>query len=141
MQTRNDIEVIINNKKYNLSGYESGEYLRSIAAYLNSKFDEFSEFEAYNKLEQDMRSVLMEINLADDYFKAKKEASDMVEDAERMKKEIFDMKHELMTQQHKMEKVQKELHDLKFQYLEAQKQIVRLETELEERKRMNNRNE
>ena len=40
MNTKNDIEVAINNKKYVLCGYESDEYLQKVALYLNQKINE-----------------------------------------------------------------------------------------------------
>ncbi|MEG2513303.1 MAG: cell division protein ZapA, partial [Acetivibrio sp.] len=71
MKTKNDIEVVINNKKYMLSGYESDTYLQTVASYINGKAEEYKTMNSFNKLEQDMRTVLIELNIADDYFKAK----------------------------------------------------------------------
>ena len=40
MAQKNDIPVVINGKVYTLSGYESEEYLQSIAMYINNKVTE-----------------------------------------------------------------------------------------------------
>ena len=40
MNTKNDVEVIINGKQYTLSGYESSEYLQKIANHINDKLTE-----------------------------------------------------------------------------------------------------
>ncbi|HEX3022585.1 MAG TPA: cell division protein ZapA [Lachnospiraceae bacterium] len=135
MNTRNDVEVIINNKRYTLSGYESGEYLQKIASYINSKHTEFKQKESYNKLEPDMRNILMQINLADDYFKAVKQVDELHEDADIKGNEIFDMKHEVISAQTKLEALQKEYSKLQLEYNEAQKKIIKLETELEDTRR------
>lgn len=133
MNTKNDIEVTINNKKYVLCGYESNEYLQKVALYLNQKIDEFKEQEGYNRLDTDMKNVLMQINVADDYFKAQREVAELQEDSERKDNEIFDLKHEMISYQTQVEALQKDLEKVENDYLEAEKKIIRLETELEER--------
>jgi cell division protein ZapA len=133
MNTMNDIEVIINNKRYTICGYESAEYLQKVASYINNKHTEFKLKDFYNKLDQDMRNILLEINIADDYFKAKRQVKELEEDHEAKSKEIFDLKHELISTQTRRESLQKELQALKFDHVEAQKKIVKLETEMDER--------
>lgn len=133
---KNDVEVIINNKRYVLCGYESEEYLQKIATYLNGKYAEFKVQETFNKLDSEMKNILMQINVVDDYFKAQKQVSDLEEDAQRKDSEIFDMKHEVIAYQTKMEALQKQIERLEADSLETQKKIVRLETELEERSKV-----
>ena len=41
MNTKNDVEVIINGKQYTLSGYESSEYPLKTANHINDKIAEF----------------------------------------------------------------------------------------------------
>ena len=43
MGVKNDIDITIGGKTFTLSGVESEEYLREVAAYLNTKIREFSE--------------------------------------------------------------------------------------------------
>ena len=38
MSQKNDIPVVINNKVYTLSGFESEEYLQNVASYINGRF-------------------------------------------------------------------------------------------------------
>ena len=40
MSQKNDIPVVINNKVYTLSGFESEEYLQNVASYINGKIQE-----------------------------------------------------------------------------------------------------
>ena len=65
-------QVIIAGKIYTLSGYESEEYLQKVAAYLNGKITEFRGMDGYHRLSQEMRSILLNLNIADDYFKVRK---------------------------------------------------------------------
>ena len=125
MNTKNDVEVIINGKQYTLSGYESSDYLQKIANHINDKIAEFKQQESYLRLDTEMRNILLAINLSDEYYKAIKDSNDLKNENEDMEKEIFDIKHEMLTMQSK-EKI-KELSDEKQK---AQNEIIRLETEL-----------
>ncbi|HWT73692.1 MAG TPA: cell division protein ZapA [Mobilitalea sp.] len=132
MNKYHDIEVIINNKRYTLSGYESEEYLQKIASYINSKHQEFRSKDAYKFLDTDLKNILMQINLADDYYKAKDQMKEIEKDNETKSNEIFDLKHELISAQTKLDSTQKDVEEMKKELYEAQKKIVRLETELNE---------
>ncbi|BCN30501.1 cell division protein ZapA [Anaeromicropila herbilytica] len=132
MNTMNNVEVIINNKRYTLSGYESGEYLQRVASYINGKHQEFRQKDSYNRLDVELKNILLEINIADDYFKAKKEIKDLEEDSDMKSNEIFNIKHEMIAAETKLSAALKELEALKTEYNDAQKKIVKLETELED---------
>lgn len=75
MAAKNDIDIIIGGKTFTLSGVESEEYLREVASYLNGKIREFSDDAAYWRLPNDMRGVMLQLNLADDYFKERSRAA------------------------------------------------------------------
>ena len=137
MNKYHDIEVIINNKRYTLSGYESEEYLQKIASYINSKHTEFRNKDAYKFLDSDLKNILMQINIADDYYKSKIKIKDLETDNEAKGNEIFDLKHEVISTQTKLEAAQKEIDELRKELYEAQKRIVRLETELSENEKKN----
>ena len=74
MAEKKDTPVIINGKVYTLSGYESEEYLQSVALYINNKITECKGSEHYRKLSAEHQGILLALNIADDYFKAKKQA-------------------------------------------------------------------
>ncbi|MDE7298734.1 MAG: cell division protein ZapA, partial [Lachnospiraceae bacterium] len=71
MNRQTSTDVIINGKQYTLSGYESGEYMHRVASYLNEKYEELKNLPSYRQLDGDMRNVLLQLNIADDYFKLK----------------------------------------------------------------------
>lgn len=133
MRKMNDIEIVINNRKYTLSGYESESYLKSVAAYMNEKQGEFRAKDSFNRLDTEMKGVLVGLNIADDYFKAKAQVEELTEENQKKGEELFDIKHELISLQSRLEETQKELQALKEEQLESQKKIVRLETEIKER--------
>ncbi|MDF2538254.1 MAG: hypothetical protein K0S76_1275 [Herbinix sp.] len=138
MNKYHDIEVIINNKRYTLSGYEGEEYLQKIASYINSKHNEFRNRDAYKFLDTDLKNILIQINIADDYYKARDKMKDLESDIDAKTKEIFDLKHELISAQTKLNSAQKEMEDLKKELNESQKKIIRLETELNDTKKRDN---
>ena len=72
MSSRTDSKVLIGGKIYTLSGYESEEYLQKIASYLNNKIKELNQLQGYKRMSADMQKIFLELNIADDYFKAKK---------------------------------------------------------------------
>ena len=73
MAAKKDIQVVIGGKVYTLSGYESEEYLQKIALYINNKMDEMDQISNYRRLSVDMQKTLLELNMADDYYKAKRQ--------------------------------------------------------------------
>lgn len=131
MNKKNGVEVIINGKRVCLSGYESEEYLQRVASYLNAKYAELKNTESYRMLDLEMKNMVLQLNLADDYFKLKKQMEETSGDSVAKSSEIFDLKHEVITAQTKLEAAQREIEALKKENLEAQKRIIRLETELE----------
>lgn len=72
----------------------------------------------------------MQINIADEYFKAKKQISILEEEVKAKEKELYDLKHELISYQIKLENSEKIVRNLNAELLENSKKIVRLETEL-----------
>ena len=70
--SKNNTEVLIGGKVFTLSGFESEEYLQKISSYLNHKIEECSNTEGYKKQSAETRSILLALNIADDYFKAKR---------------------------------------------------------------------
>ena len=130
MSSKNKTEVLIDGKIYTLSGYESEEYLQRVATYINNKLAELKKLDGYARLSQELKSILLELNVADDYFKAKNQVEMVEEELAQKDQELYDLKHELISTQIKLEDAAKELEALKEQATEYQKQIVKLESEL-----------
>lgn len=94
------------------------------------KLAELKKLDGYARLSQELKSILLELNVADDYFKAKNQVEMVEEELAQKDQELYDLKHELISTQIKLEDAAKELEALKEQATEYQKQIVKLETEL-----------
>ena len=127
MAARTDTEVIIGGKVFTLSGYESEEYLQKIALYINNKMDEMDQISNYRRLSVDMQKTLLELNMADDYYKAKRQIELLETDIEEKDKIEYDLKHELISSQIHLEEAEQTIEELKNEINELQKQIVKLE--------------
>ena len=77
MDSRNYTDVIIAGKVYTLGGYESEEYLQRIAGYLNGKNSELRKIDGFLRQTPDYQNILMQLNVADDYFKAAEELAEV----------------------------------------------------------------
>lgn len=130
MSSKNNTEVIIDGKIYVLSGYESEEYLQKVANYISNKISELKNDDNYRKHSLEVQNTLIELNIADDYFKAKKQAEILQSDIEERDKELYDIKHELVSTRMQIETYEKEIAGLKKEINSYQKDIVRLETTL-----------
>ena len=72
------------------------------------------------------------MNIADDYFKAKNQAEKLEQDLEVKDREIYDLKHELISNQIRMESDAKSLKDLEKENKELLLNKTRLEATLED---------
>lgn len=133
--SKNYTEVLIGGKVFTLSGFESEEYLQKVSTYLNHKIEECTSSEDYRKQSAETRSILLALNIADDYFKAKKQGDTLESDIEEKDKEMYELKHELISVQIKLENADKELDKLKEDNKELQMKIVKLETEMKNHKK------
>ena len=106
MKKKNDVEVLIDGRKYTLCGFESPEYIQKIASYINRKLAEFHKQEGYARLDLDLRNTLLAINIADDYYKEKKKASEYRTETQLKDKMVLDMKHEIIELQDTIKKLE-----------------------------------
>ena len=127
MSSKTSAQVIIGGRVYTLSGYEEEAYLQKVASYLNSKLEEFKEMPDYTKLSGDMKSVLLELNIADDYFKAKAQVEKLEQDIEMKDREIYNLKHDLISNQIKTESDEKTLTELQAENKELLLSKAKLE--------------
>lgn len=133
MSSKTDTEVIIGGKVLTLSGYESEEYLQKVASYINNKLNEYNKVDSFRRQPMDKQSVLLQLNIADDYFKAKKQISILEEELQAKEKELYDLKHELISAQIKLESSEEQVKTLQQDVNENAKKVVQLETELKKK--------
>lgn len=122
-------EVLIGGKVYTLSGFEGEEYLQKVSSYLNHKITECANSEGYRKQSADTRNVLLALNIADDYFKAKRQAEMFEEELEAKDREMYDLKHDLINKQVELDEAKEKAQE---RIQELQQKAAELEKELDE---------
>lgn len=132
MAVKNTTQVLIGGKIVTLSGYESEEYLQKVANYMNNKLTELGQIPGYNRQALETRHTLLSLNIADDYFKAKRQAEMYEEELEAKDREMYDLKHDLINGQVELDKEKKSQADKERQIAELQAKVDELEKELEE---------
>ena len=132
MSAKTDTEVIIGGKVLTVSGNESAEYLQKVASYINNKVNEYTKIDSFKRQSADKQNMLIQLNIADDFFKAKKQIELLEQDLKAKENELYDLKHELIATQIKLDNTSKSLKEANETINENSKQIVRLETELKE---------
>ena len=112
MGSNNDIEVVIGGKVITLSGSESEEYLQKVSSYINNKIAEYNNVDSFRRQPADMQNVLLLLNIADDYFKIKKEVDALQDEIDAKDRELYDLKHELIASQIRLESREKQIKSI-----------------------------
>lgn len=109
MAEKKSTDVMIAGKVCKVSGYEEEGYLQSVASYINAKISEITDREEYRKTSNDIKSIMIQLNIADDYFKAKAQFENAEENYKKAEKDLFELKHELVDTQMRVEELQEKL--------------------------------
>ncbi len=132
MVSEKSVKVVIGGKVLTLTGYEEEDYLTKVAAYINNKIDELNQMSELRAQPAATKAVLVEVNIADDYFKAKTKVEQLQADLDARDKEIYDLKHELISNKLKMEGLQQSVDKLTSENKELLLQKTKLEASLED---------
>ena len=134
MNTKNYAEVLIDGKIYTLGGMEDENYLQRVASYINEKTAQMKRQEGFAKQSQEYQSVMIELNIADDYFKATSRAIDSEQQRDEMEKESYGLKHELVTTQLRLENTAKDLEEKMEELARVKKELEKTKEELQQMK-------
>lgn len=136
MSEKSSTDVLIGGKVYTLAGFESKDYLQRVAAYLNMKISECEEVDGYKRLSGDMKSILLELNIADEYMKAKDYADQLDENMKARETEVYDIRHEIIEYQIKVENMEREIRNLAEENKKLSVEKARLEGLLKDSRRV-----
>ena len=124
--SKNYTEVLIGGKVFTLSGFESEDYLQKVSTYLNHKIEECTSSDGYRKQSAEARSVLLALNIADDYFKAAEQARESQKQRDDMEKESYSLKHDLVTMQMKLENLERKLQEAEQKRKQAEEELLKI---------------
>ena len=129
MAQKKDVQVIIDEKVITLSADESIEYMQKVALYINNKKTECKMSEQYHKLTPDYQALLLSLNIADDYFKAKDKVDALQNELNKLEKQNYDIQHEQIETKIKYESAQKLMEEQKEQIHTQKKRVLEMEAE------------
>jgi cell division protein ZapA len=135
MAEKRVIKVLIAGKVMTMSGYESEEYMQKVAAYINSKIEEYEKTDAFRHASSDIRHRMLELNFADSYFKEKEHAEELEQRLKDKIDELDEMKHNYVNSQVMVEDQKKDVGSLENKLRESEKLITELRTTLSEREK------
>lgn len=126
MNEKHYAEVLIDGKVYTLGGIEEAQYLQRVAGYINEKTSQLKRQEGFTKQSQEYQAVMIELNIADDYFKAVDRAASSEKRRDDMEKETYSLKHELVTTQMKLEATESQRDEALKKLEKTQEELLKL---------------
>lgn len=127
MEKKNSFNITIAGKSYTLCGNESNEYLKNVGSYIENKYNFFAEDLDFRAQPMDMQHILMQLNIADDYFKCREELYISKRKYEEQTVELEKLKNSLVTMQVKYENLESSTKLIEKKYQQAKDKISRLE--------------
>ena len=129
MKKPNLTEVLIDGKIYSVSGEENAEYIQKVAQFVNEKIQEVRTLPDFKRLDEEYQTLLLNLNLADAYFKEKEEVTRLAEAAEEKERELYAVKHDMVSTQMKLEAALKQQEKLGERMEEWKKKYEELKAE------------
>lgn len=123
MTAKNRVILRIAGMDYAIRGLESEEYMHKLGLYVDKKMSEIMRNNS--KLSTNMAAVLTALNVADDYAKAHENGEKLINEINKLKEEILNVKSE-------NERLRKENAEMANLNNNLQLKLVRTETELRE---------
>ncbi len=127
MEKKNCFNITIAGKSYTLCGNESNEYLKNVGSYIENKYNTFAEDVAFRSQPMDMQHILMQLNIADDYFKCREELYISKRKYEEQSIELEKLKSSLVGMQVKYENLESGTKLMEKKYQQVKDKISRLE--------------
>ena len=115
-------EVLIDGTIYTLGGTEGEAYLQKVAVYLNEKISQIRKQAGFSKQSVEYQALMIELNVADDYFKEQERADLLAEQKAALEKDAYSLKHELVTTQMQYDSDKQELEALRIEKKAGEKQ-------------------
>jgi cell division protein ZapA len=90
----NKVDVVINGEVFKIKSNESVEYLQKLAHYTGKQIEEITQRHAAVIINERVRTLLIALNIANDYFKVKPELDSLKAKHKQLQKEHTDVTDE-----------------------------------------------
>ena len=133
MADNSDSRIVIGGKTLVVSSESNPEHLQKVADYVNTKLEECSTYSGYKGMSTDTRTILLELNIGDDYVSTKDKLDEALIELAEKNKELFETKQELNSIKSKYELAKNQVVELQTKAAENAAKIIKLETELKKK--------
>ncbi len=133
MAESSDVRIEIGGKTLVVSSESNPTHIQKVADYVNGKINEISGFSGYNNMSADTRTMLLELNIGDDYVSAKDKLDEVLIELAEKNKELFETKQELTSLKSNYELAKNQVVELQTKAGENAAKIIKLETELKKK--------
>lgn len=106
MTQKHRVQVVIGGKVLTMGGLDDEVMIQRMAAHVNKKIQELEGTDAYRCLPTDLKPILIELNIAEDYMRAKEQIAQLEEDLRMKENELSQLKQELVETQVKLERIE-----------------------------------
>lgn len=127
MGKKNNFNITLAGKSYILCGEESSEYLKKIGTYIEQKYNSYYGNLSFRSQPIDMQHILMQLNIADDYFKCKEQLELQLKKNEEQIAEMESLRNSLVNMQVRYENLESGMKIIEKKYQEAKKIISKME--------------
>ncbi len=90
------VEVVIMGKVHTIIGNENKEYLQKLATYIDTKLREVTSHPSFRRMSLENKQLFINLNLAEDYCKAKDWADQLEKDKLQSQEEIYKLKEKIV---------------------------------------------
>jgi len=126
---KNRVKVVIDGEIITLVSDEDEAYMQQLALYINKKLSEIRSTKSNKPLSEHLRTLLISVNIADDYFKAVAKRQALEDTHEAFKHEMGHMQEENILLTEKLHELQAQLSAVREQYANDIKQLQELQEE------------
>jgi cell division protein ZapA len=120
---KNRVEVVIDGQIITLVSEEKEEHMQKLALYIDKKLNEIKSSKSSKPVSEHLRTLLISVNIADDYFKAMGKHQALEETHEAYVNEMGSMREENVLLTEKLHELQAQLGFVREQYVQEVGQL------------------
>ncbi len=123
---KSSTDVLIDGKIYSITGADE-VYMQRVAAFINDTIKAVRKLPSYRHLDAEYKQLLLNLNIADEYFKECEETERYRQEAEELERELYSVKHDIVGTKMKLESALKQQEILENRCEELKKKYEELE--------------